>query len=158
LLLTVGDLPSGWAVAELTAETDALCAGEDPTEEVEAAATGRVAFRAGNEGPFLTNFAWDFRSADAAGDFLDAAADALEACARYEQGEQTFRVRRIDLDGVGEEAVAATVTGKSLLGEVDGRVYYVRVGGRAAAVFALAQGRLDDAVALDALRTVVDRL
>jgi len=157
-LLTIGNLPAGWAIAELTEATGELCPGEDPTDEVQAAASAQVAFRRSNEGPVLTNVVWEYRNAEAAGDFLDAASDAFEACATYEQGEQTLRMRRIALDDVGDEAVAARISGTSLIGEVDGRAYYVRVGDRVTAVFALAQGRLDDAVSLDALRTVVDRL
>jgi len=64
-----------------------------------------------------------------------------------------------DLEDVGDEAIAARLTGESaVLGTVEGRIYFVRVHDVVVFVITMAADGLDADMALDALRTVVGRL
>jgi hypothetical protein len=118
-----------------------------------------VAFTAGSSGPFLASTVAEFRDDERAERFLGAVADGIDACDRYERDGASYELERVTVRGLGEESVAARLTGETGAGEVGGPIYYVRVGRRVVTVAALAIGDpADDALARAAVTAVVERL
>ncbi len=157
-VLTAEDLPSGWAPLVGTPRTGEVCPGNDPADEVRPESAVLASFGEPDRGTSLTNLVLQFEDDDAASDYLVAVEDAMAACESYEAEGLQARVDQTRSVDVGDESVTADAS--ATLGEItfNGRLLYVRVGDKVAAIKYLAQGEGDATVAVDALATVVDRL
>jgi hypothetical protein len=156
--LRLGDLPGGWVEASEVSPVRP-CPDHDPAEEVEPEATHRVAFSGGEAGPYVASVLAEFGSDGQAEDFVDAAADAIGDCGSYELDGGEYRLERFPVRGLGDQSVAARVTGDNATGSIGGPIYYVRVGPRVVTVALLAVGSAaDDDLARAAVDAVVARL
>ena len=155
--LRLDDLPAGWSAAE--ASPLELCPEADPARVVRPSDSYRVAYSGGASGPFVANVVAELPSADRAEDFLAAAEEAIEDCGRYEVEGTRFEVERIDGDDLGDESVAARVSGTSGGLPTTGPIYYVRVGRHVVTLAVVSVGDDDgEDVGREALEAVLDRL
>jgi hypothetical protein len=154
--LRLDDLPSGWAAAE--ASPLELCPDADPAQEVRPADSYQVAYTGGPTGPFVGNVVAELPSEDRAEAYLDAASSAIEACSSYELDGNQVEVEPIESDDLGDESVAARISGGGDL-PTRGTIHYVRVGRHVVTLVVVAVGDTDAGdVGRDALEAVVDRL
>jgi hypothetical protein len=156
--LRLGDLPGGWTEA---VEVSAVqpCPDHDPAEDVEPEAAHRVAFSGGDGATFLASVLAEFGSAGQAEDFIDAATDAIGDCESYELDGREYELERFTVRGLGDQSVAARITGDGPSGSVGGPLYYVRVGPRVVTVALVsAGGAAGDDLARTAVAAVVARL
>ncbi len=159
LVLAAGDLPAGWnQITSGEKGSSEVCPGHDPSDEVVPQDLAQVAFQAEGPGGAISNAVAEFSDAGEAAAYVDAIADAIEACGTYKRDGRTYRLARSGSPGVGEESLAADLSATTEAGAIDGRFLVARVGARVATIASVSGDGSDRAVALDALQKVVARL
>jgi hypothetical protein len=139
-LLTLADLPRGWAAQAHDPGADDVCHGRIPRSVIEPVEVASAAFTLGDAGPFITNTVARFADEDAAKDFLDLTQTTVESCRQYEANETTVRLGPLDYPRFGDDTFVASAGGDSPFGAISGAIVYVRVGNRVGSVETIAFG------------------
>jgi hypothetical protein len=139
-LLTLADLPRGWAAQAHDPGADDVCHGRIPRSVIEPVEVASAAFTLGDAGPFITNTVARFADEDAAKDFLDLTQTTVESCRQYEANETTVRLGPLDYPRFGDDTFVASAGGESPFGAISGAIVYVRVGNRVGSVETIAFG------------------
>ena len=139
-LLTLADLPRGWAAQAHDPGVDDICHGRIPRSVIEPVEVASAAFTLGDAGPFITNTVARFVDEDAAKDFLDLTQTTVESCRQYEANETTVRLGPLDYPRFGDDTFVASAGGESPFGAISGAIVYVRVGSRVGSVETIAFG------------------
>jgi hypothetical protein len=157
-LLRLSDLPDGWVGSEEAGQVEELCDGRDPVAEVPPDDLAQVGFNRGATGPVLSNVVTDYPNDDEAGDLLDAVRESIARCDEFATESGAYTLTETDVSGLGDEAVAATLSGDTELGELQGQLIYVRVDDRVAAIALVGIGEFDPDLAQELIELVTDRL
>ena len=157
-LLTVDDLPDGWAQDDATGQLAELCEGRDPVGEIAPTGLSQAGFTRGDEGLVLSNVVADYDSAARAGELLEAVREAIGECGQFDTESGSYTITETDAPDVGDDAVAARLIGTTTFGDLQGEILYVRVGDRVTAVAMAGLSGVDADVVADAAEVVADRL
>jgi hypothetical protein len=157
-LLRLSDLPDGWVGSEEAGQVEELCDGRDPVAEVPPDDLAQVGFNRGATGPVLSNVVTVYPNEDEAGDLLDAVRESIARCDEFATESGAYTLTETDVSGLGDEAVAATLSGDTELGELKGQLIYVRVDDRVAALALVGIGDVDPDLARELIELVTDRL
>ena len=155
--LRQGDLPGGWEPVEQSASP--LCPDGDPTGRVRPSAEHEVAFSKEGTTEVLSATVAEFGDEARAEAFLDAVDRGFDACETVDLEGGSYELDPGDGPDLGDDSRGAQITAETAVGEIDGRLAYVRVGRRVATVYSVAiDGEVDEDVAEQALEAVVGRL
>jgi hypothetical protein len=139
-LLTLPDLPDGWAAQAHDPGVDDICHGRIPRSVIEPTDVASAAFTQGDAGPFITNTVARFADEDTAKAFLDLTQTTVESCRQFEANETTVRLGPLDYPRFGDDTFAVAADGTSPFGTIKGAIVYVRVGNRVGSVETIAFG------------------
>jgi hypothetical protein len=158
LLLRLDELPDGWTQGAQTGAAEELCEGRDPVSEVPPTSLSQTGFTHGGQSPVLSNVVADYDTDARAAELLAAVRTAIAECGRYEAEGGSYEITEVEGPDLGDEVVAADITGQTALGALEGRLLYVRVGDRVSALALVGFDDVDTDLVAEAAATVADRL
>lgn len=168
LLLTLGDMPTGWTTApEMVSGDDeggatGFC-GEPPIDEqFEPSAEAEAAFKKDDFGPFVNHAVAIYESREAE-QAMDAALEAAQSCQEWtetEDGEETtFTLQPVSFPTVGDQTVAFRINAESQDFTFTGDVVFWRRGDLISLFSHLAfQGGLDSDLTEELVMAADDKL
>ncbi|MDP1821306.1 MAG: DUF2510 domain-containing protein [Acidimicrobiales bacterium] len=139
-VLTLNDLPAGWAEQAHDAATEDICAGRRPASVIVPAEVARSGFSMGAGGPFIINAVSRFAHDDEAQAYVDLVAQTIDSCRAYAVEGSTVRLEPMSFPSLGDQTFAAQVTGVGLPQPISGYIVHLRVGSRVASFETVAFG------------------
>jgi hypothetical protein len=143
VVLTLSDLPRGWATQTFDAAADDVCQGRIPRSVITPLEIQSASFTQGSSGPFMTNVVSRFANVETAKAYMDLTAQTTDSCRSYESNGSTVRLTPLEFPVFGDDTFVAKATGTYAQGPLDGDIVYVRVGNRVASIETIAFGKTD---------------
>ena len=140
VVLTVKDLPAGWAAQAYNAGADDICQGRIPRSVLSPIQVQTASFTKGASGPFITNVVMRFANEDVAKHFMDLTAQTVDSCRSYVSSGSVIRLGPLSFPRLSDDTFAAKATGTSPYGALDGNIVYVRHGDRVASIETISFG------------------
>lgn len=140
VVLSLSDLPRGWATQAFDAKADDICQGLIPRNAIPPLELQSAGFTQGSSGPFMTNVVSRFANEDTAKAYMDLTARTIDSCRNYESNGSTVRLSPLDFPAFGDDTFVAKATGTYAEAPLDGDIVYVRVGNRVASIETIAFG------------------
>lgn len=166
-LLTVDDLPTGYAVSppdedEDDDSDDEFCEAIDPGKTVPPAIEKEVAFQKGSFGPFLSSGLMLFSGDDQAKRYMAESRKILDTCASYEQTEDDgtkskVTITKMSFDKVGDETLAMKISVQGTF-PMSGDMIFARRGDVILGVANLALGSADTSETVKAMSKADEKL